>query len=184
MAPVILPRQLRTDRLLLRRWVGADRGAFAGLNADPRVMQYLPSCLDRRESDALVDRIEGHFDQHGFGLWALEIPGVVPFAGFVGLSIPAFHAPFTPCVEVGWRLGFEYWGCGYASEAARRVLAFGFDELGLGEIVSFTVSTNQRSRRVMERIGMRHDPREDFDHPQVSGNLQRHVLYRITAPGR
>lgn len=184
MARVSLPGELRTDRLLLRRWVAADREVFAALNADPRVTRYLPSPLDRYDSDALADRIERHFDHHGFGPWALEIPGVVRFAGYVGLSIPAFHASFTPCVEVGWRLAFDHWGCGYATEAARRALACGFDVLGLNEIVSFTATHNLRSRHVMERIGMRRNPQEDFDHPQVSGDLQRHVLYRISAPGR
>ncbi len=173
------PRELRTPRLLLRRWVTADRGTFAGLNADPRVMEYLPGVLDRKESDALVDRIEQHFDDHGFGLWAVEIPGVVPFAGFVGLSIPRFQAHFTPCVEVGWRLAVEHWRHGYASEAGRAAVVFGFEHLHLAEVVSFTVPENGRSRRVMERIGMVHWPADDFDHPNVPEPRRRHVLYRI-----
>jgi len=179
-----LPRELRTDRLLLRRWVAADRVPFASLNADPRVMEHLPAVLGAEESHALVDRIERHFDDHGFGLWALEIPGVVAFAGFVGLSIPGFEAHFTPCVEVGWRLAADHWGHGYATEAARRTVAFGFDHLHLKEIVSFTVPANHRSRRVMERIGMTHDLADDFDHPRVPERLRRHVLYRIRSTER
>ena len=114
-----LPRELKTDRLLLRRWAAADREPFAALNADPRVVEHLPAALSRRESDALAARIEAHFDEHGFGLWAVEVPGVAPFAGFTGLSIPAFRAHFTPCVEIGWRLAAPFWGRGYATEAAR-----------------------------------------------------------------
>ena len=174
--------EVRTARLVLRRWRRTDRPAFAALNADARVMEHLPSVLTRAESDALADRIDRHFENHCFGLWALEIPGVVPFAGFVGLAVPAFEAHFTPCVEIGWRLAAEYWGEGYATEAALAALAVGFGELGFDEVVSFTVPENLRSRRVMERIGMAHNPADDFDHPGVSAARQRHVLYRISAP--
>jgi RimJ/RimL family protein N-acetyltransferase len=176
-----LPAQLRTSRLLLRRWVAADREPFASLNADPRVMEHFPSALSRDESDARADRIEAHFAEHGFGLWAVEIPGITSYAGFVGLNIPRFDAHFTPCVEIGWRLAVPYWGRGYAIEAARAALAFGFETLKLDEIVSFTVPQNVRSRRVMERIGMTHDPAGDFDHPVLpeGHRLRRHVLYRI-----
>jgi len=173
------PRELQTPRLILRPWVAADRGTFAALNADPRVMEYLPGVLDSEESDALVERIEQHFEDHGFGLWALEIPGVVSFAGFAGLWIPRFQAHFTPCVEVGWRLAVEHWGHGYASEAGRAAVVFGFEHLNLAEVVSFTVPENRRSRRVMERIGMVHRPADDFDHPNVPEPRRRHVLYRI-----
>jgi len=139
-------------------------------------MEYFPRVLSQQESDDFASRIDEHFDRHGFGLWAVEVPGVVDFAGFVGLSIPRFVAPFTPCVEIGWRLATERWGRGYATEAARAALAFGFGELGLREIVSFTVPQNLRSRRVMEKIGMTHDHAGDFDHPTVG---TRHVLYRL-----
>jgi RimJ/RimL family protein N-acetyltransferase len=171
---------IRTERLLLRRWVPGDRESFAAINADPIVMEHFSSVLSRAESDALADRIDAHFDRHGFGLWALEIPGVVPFAGFVGLSVPGFEAHFTPCVEIGWRLAADQWRRGYATEAARAVLAFGFDTIGLDEIVSFTVPENVRSRKVMERIGMSHDAADDFDHPGLPGSdpFRRHVLYR------
>ena len=151
------------------------------MNANPRVTEYLPTPLTRQESDAFVARAEAHFEQHGFGHWAVEIFGVAPFAGFVGLSKPRFDAPFQPCVEIGWRFAAEHWGRGYATEGARAVLAFGFEVVGLEEIVSFTVPANTRSRRVMEKIGMTHNPRDDFDHPllPVGHPLRRHVLYRI-----
>jgi RimJ/RimL family protein N-acetyltransferase len=174
-----VPGKLQTPRLLLRRWLPTDRPAFAALNADARVMEYLPSVLTPAESDSLADRIELHFERHGFGLWALEIVGVVPFGGFVGLAVPSFEAHFTPCVETGWRLAAEHWGHGYATEAALAVLDVAFGDLALDELVSFTVPKNQRSRRVMERIGMTHNPADDFDHPALSEPLRRHVLYRL-----
>jgi len=147
-------------------------------------MEYFPSTLSRAESDALAARIDAHFSRHGFGLWAVEVPGVTPFAGFIGLSIPRFVAHFTPCVEIGWRLATAHWGRGYATEGAHAVLAFGFDTLGLDEIVSLAVVGNQRSRRVMEKIGMTHDPDDDFEHPGLPEGdpLRPHVLYRIRNP--
>ncbi|QRO01699.1 GNAT family N-acetyltransferase [Archangium violaceum] len=174
--------ELRTGRLLLREWRDADLASFAALNADPTVMEYMPSLLSREESDALATRIRDHFARNGFGLWALEVPGVTDFAGFVGLSIPTFQAPFTPCVEVGWRLARAHWGHGYATEAAREALRFGFEQRGLEEIVSFTVPANLRSRQVMERLGMHRTPAEDFDHPRLPAQhpLRRHVLYRLS----
>ena len=174
-----LPRELGTDRVRLRRWLATDRGAFAALNADVQVMEHFPSALSRDESDTLAARIEAHFEQHGYGLWAVEIPRVAPFAGFIGLSVPDFDAHFTPCVEIGWRLASEHWNRGYATEGAQAVLAFGFDTLGLDEIVSFTVPGNLPSRRVMEKIGMVHNPADDFDHPSLPEQHRRHVLYRI-----
>src|SRR5215467_2611377 len=172
------PDGLATERLVLRRWRPADWHPFAELNADARVMEYFPGVLSREESDALAKHIDGHFERHGFGLWAVEIPRVAPFAGFIGLSVPRFAAHFTPCVEVGWRLAAAYWGCGYATEGARAALVFGFEELDLREIVSFTVPENLRSRGVMEKTGMTRNPADDFDHPGVSGR-SRHVLYRL-----
>jgi ribosomal-protein-alanine N-acetyltransferase len=178
---VNLRAELDTDRLLLRRWRLEDRAAFARMNADPRVMEFFPKLLTREESDAAADRIEAHFQQHGFGLWAVEIPDVAAFAGFVGLATPRFEAAFTPCVEIGWRLAAEHWGRGYATEGARAALEFGFGKLGLTEILSFTAVDNVRSRRVMEKIGMTHCPADDFDHPLLPAGhpLSRHVLYRI-----
>jgi ribosomal-protein-alanine N-acetyltransferase len=172
---------LETERLVLRGWGGGDLAPFAALNADPAVMEHFPSLLSRAESDAVVRRVEEHFARHGFGLWAVEAPGVAPFLGFVGLSVPRFEAHFTPCVEVGWRLARAHWGHGFAPEAARAALRFGFEQAGLEQIVSFTVPANAKSRRVMEKIGMRHDAADDFDHPAlpVDHPLRRHVLYRI-----
>jgi RimJ/RimL family protein N-acetyltransferase len=166
---------------VLRPWRDADLVPFAALNADQRVMEFFPGVLNRSESEAQVARIRDHFDRHGYGAWAVEVPGVVEFIGYAGLGIPRFEAPFTPCVEVGWRLAFQHWGYGYATEAARAAIAFGFEKLRLDEIVSFTVPANLRSRRVMERLGMTHSPTEDFDHPLLpeGHRLRRHVLYRL-----
>jgi RimJ/RimL family protein N-acetyltransferase len=176
-----LPQELRTDRLLLRRWLPSDRPLFAQMNSDPRVMEFLPGPLSRQESDALADRIEDRFRQHGFGQWAVEVPGETPFAGFLGLSIPRFEAHFTPCIEIGWRLAAAYWNRGYATEGARAALDFGFRWLQAEEIVSFTVPLNVRSRRVMEKLGMTRSPSDDFDHPGLPEGhpLRRHVLYRL-----
>ena len=173
--------ELDTSRLLLRRWRDADREAFARINADPRVMEFFPALLTRPESDAAVSRINAHFDRHGFGLWALELRSTGKFIGFTGLSVPRFKAHFTPCVEIGWRLAADHWGAGLASEAARAVVDYGFVNLNLAEIVSFTSITNLRSRRVMEKLGMTHDPADDFDHPHLpeAHPLRRHVLYRM-----
>jgi RimJ/RimL family protein N-acetyltransferase len=174
------PPSLETGRLLLRHWRPADRPPFAAMNADPEVMEHFPARLTRAESDAFVDRIEAGFAEHGFGLWALEVRATGEFIGFTGLSVPSFQAHFTPAVEVGWRLVRPAWGHGYASEAARRALAVGFGDFGLPEVVSFTAVPNVRSQAVMRRIGMTHDPADDFDHPSLPGHrLQRHVLYRI-----
>lgn len=177
-----IPHELRTDRLLLRRWRPADREPLAALNADPQVMEFYPKTHTREESDAMVDRIEAHFEKHGFGMWAVEIPDVSPLAGFVGLAVPRFEAHFTPCVEIGWRLAVDYWGRGYATEAARAALACGFDELGLEEIVAMTVPANTRSRRVMEKLGMTYDPADDFDNPLIDEGhrFRPHVLYRVS----
>jgi ribosomal-protein-alanine N-acetyltransferase len=168
-------------RVRLRRWRNEDRAAFAVMNSDARVMEFFRSRLSRVDSDAMVDRIQKHFSEHGFGLWAIEVPGVAPFVGFAGLTWAQFSAHFTPCVEVGWRLAFEHWGHGYATEAARLALGHGFGTLALSEVVSFTSATNQRSRAVMERLGMRRDPAEDFDYPGFPEThpLRRHVLYRL-----
>ena len=172
---------LRTGRLLLRRWRPADRAPFAAMNADPEVMEHFPAPLTRAESDAMVERIEAGFAAHGFGLWALEVAGTGEFIGFTGLSVPGFDAHFTPAVEVGWRLARPAWGHGYASEAARRALAAAFEDYQLPGVVSFTSVTNVRSQAVMRRIGMTHDPADDFGHPSLppGHRLHRHVLYRI-----
>ena len=153
------------------------------MNADERVMEFFPKLLSRAESDTSVDGIQTHFARHGFGLWAVEVPDVASFIGFTGLAVPRFTAAFTPCVEVGWRLAFEHWRNGYATEAARLALAYGFETARLAEIVSFTTVANLRSRAVMTRLGMRRDPADDFDHPSLPDDhpLRRHVLYRIVS---
>jgi len=173
--------ELRTERLLLRGWTQSDRDAFALVNADPRVMEFLGEPLTHAQSDEMVDRIEAKFARDGLGFWAVEVPGVAPFIGMVGLAVPSFEAAFMPAVEIGWRLDADHWGRGYATEAARAALEFGFGTAGLREIVAFTTEANVRSRRVMERIGMTHDPRDDFGHPSVpaASPLHPHVLYRI-----
>jgi ribosomal-protein-alanine N-acetyltransferase len=175
---------LTTGRLLLRPWRDDDRAPFAALNADPRVMEFFPAVLARVESDRLVARIRLHLETHGFGLWAVEVPGVAPFIGFVGLMTVPPALPFAPAVEVGWRLAREHWGRGYATEAARAAVEFGFGVLGLAEIVSFTAQRNLPSRAVMERLGMVRSAAEDFDHPAIPAGhaLRRHVLYRLRAP--
>ena len=173
--------QLTTERLLLRGWRASDREPFAAMNADPEVMRHFPGVLDRAESDALVDRIGDHWRREGVGLWAVERNEDGRLLGFTGLSRMVFEAPFTPAIEVGWRLAREAWGQGYATEAARASLEYGFRELGLEEIVSFTVPANTRSRAVMERLGMTRDPGGDFEHPRipVGHPLRPHVLYRL-----
>lgn len=171
----------RTERLALRRWTEADRDPFAALNADPAVMEHLQGLLSREASDAFVDRIEAHWNAKGWGLWAIEVMGGDPFIGYVGLW-PADHLG-AGMVEVGWRLASEHWGRGYATEAAREALRFGFEEVGLEEIVSFTVPQNVRSWKVMERIGLVRDPSRDFDHSRVDAvaypHLVRHVFYGL-----
>lgn len=174
---------LRTERLLVREWRAEDRGPFAELNADPEVMEHFPAVLTRAESDVLADRIESRMAEDGFGFWALEVAGSGEFVGFTGMARTRFDSHFTPAVEIGWRLGRRSWGRGYASEAARAALAYGFTGLGLDEIVSFTAVGNVRSQAVMRRIGMLRDPEDVFEHPLVPEGhpLRRHVLYRLTA---
>ncbi len=172
---------LETPRLILRHWREADHEAFARMNADPKVMEFFPARLTRPQSEALVARIGAHFRKHGFGLFAAESRQDGNFAGFIGLSVPSFRARFTPCVEMGWRLLPEFWGQGLAPEGAREVARYAFESLQIKELVSFTVPENLRSRRVMEKLGMTHNPADDFNHPQLPPRhpLRRHVLYRL-----
>lgn len=176
-------KPIETERLILRPWQDTDYAPFAALNADPEVMRHFPKRLTRDESDALVDRIRARMAERGWGSFAVEVKGGDPFIGFVGPNVPPYAIPCGPCVEVGWRLARSAWGKGYATEAARAALAFGFESLGLAEIVAFTVVANARSRAVMERLGMSHDPVDDFDHPLIEeGNpMRRHVLYRLAS---
>lgn len=177
---------LRTPRLLLRPWRLQDREPFAALNADPEVMRHFPAPLDRATSDAFADRIGARLDDLGWGLWAVEVDGV--FAGFTGLNpVPEAVRDLLvgrPETEVGWRLARWAWSHGYATEAATAVLAFGFEQLALPEIVSFTARSNVRSRAVMQRLAMTRDPADDFDHPALAADspLRRHVLYRLARP--
>jgi ribosomal-protein-alanine N-acetyltransferase len=173
--------EVRTPRLLLRHWREDDLEPFAAFNADPEVMRHFPAPLTREQSDAFASRARAHIDVLGWGLWAVELHGA-PFIGFVGLSEARFEAHFTPAVEIGWRLAREHWGNGYATEGGRAALAFGFDELGLPEIVSFTTVANDRSRKVMERLGLIRDPAGDFGHPRLAPDdpLRPHVLYRLS----
>lgn len=175
---------METSRLRLRQWCDDDIAPFAKLNGDSRVMEYFPSTLTYDQSAQMVKSIQKHFDQYGFGLWAVELKEDSQFAGFIGLAVPRFTAFFTPCIEIGWRLAAPYWNQGYATEGARAVLDFGFDECNLNQIVSFTVPANIASRRVMEKIGMSYI--DNFDHPGLSDDdpLQRHVLYCITKSER
>jgi len=167
---------LRTSRLLLRPWRDEDIAAFFEMSADSGVMEYLPAA-----DEGWAARARAHWDEHGFGQWVVELPDEANFIGVVGLDIVGYEAPFTPAVEVAWRLARPYWGRGYATEAARAALDYGFGELGLQEIVALTVPANQRSRRVMERLGMTRRPEDDFDHPRMpEGPLRRHVLYRLS----
>lgn len=178
MKPIL---QLESARLVLRQWRDEDLPEFAAMSADPQVMRYFPALLTRLESAALIGRVRGHFNEYGFGLWALERKDTGAFIGFTGLSHVNFEAPFTPAVEIGWRLARRHWGLGFASEAAWTSLRVAFGQLGLEEVVSFTAQCNLPSEKVMQAIGMQRDPRGDFDHPRlpVGHELQRHVLYRI-----
>lgn len=176
---------LETERLILRGWRSSDRAPFAAMNADPRVMKFFPSPLSVEESNRLADRIGEHFERHGFGLCAVESRADGKFVGFIGLNAPSFEAHFIPCVEIGWRLAHSYWNKGLATEGARAVMGYGFAVLKLQEIVSFTTAANTASRRVMEKLGMTHDPSDDFEHPNLpSGHpLRPHVLYRLKKLG-
>jgi RimJ/RimL family protein N-acetyltransferase len=177
---------LRTSRLLLREWRDSDRAPFAEMNTDPLVMRYFPGLMDRRASDAFVDRLQELHRCLGYTLWVVEVVGsergTAPFAGFTGLMPPTFDLPFEhsePVAEVGWRLHPQWWGLGIATEGARAAITHGFDVVRLPEILSFTVVTNTRSRAVMERIGMR--PAGEFDHPRAQPDApwRRHALYRM-----
>ena len=172
---------ITTERLILRPWTPEDFEPFAKLNADPRVREYFPSVLSTEESNAQAAKISLFIQENGWGLWAVSVPGVAKFIGFIGLSQVSFTAPFTPAVEVGWRLAHEHWGKGYATEGAMAALKYGFETLKLKEIVSFTSVENRASRAVMEKIGMTHDGADDFDHPLLPEGhlLRRHVLYKI-----
>lgn len=176
-----MSKQYETDRLILRQWQESDRPIFREIETDPAVMEFYPKIRTEKEGKAFVDAQIKSIDEQGYGLWAVELKGTGEFIGYVGLIRweEGFH--FAPATEVGWMMAKKHWGKGYAPEAARKALQVGFQGLGLTEIVSMTAVVNKRSIRVMEKIGMSHDPADDFDHPRVQDNhpLQRHVLYRI-----
>lgn len=176
---------LTTERLVLRPWRASDREPFAAMNADPEVMEFFEATLTREESEAFADRIERGFEEHGgWGWFVIEHRASGAFLGFGGLARVRFEAHFTPAVEIGWRLARAAWGHGYATEAAREVVRFAFEELGLDEVVAFAVPANERSVAVMRRLGMTHDEAGDFDHPLLAADspLRRHVLYRLSSP--
>ncbi len=172
-----------TERLILRQWRAADREPFAALNADPRVMEHFPGLTTREQSDAFADGMEAHLGEHGWGLWAVERRDTGAFIGFVGLKPVADDLPVAPGTEVGWRLAHEHWGQGFATEGARAAVAYGFGELELDEIVSFTAASNVPSRRVMAKLGMQQDVAAGFDHPRFPDWPGRcHVVYRLARP--
>lgn len=172
---------LTTKRLLLRQWKASDLSLFAKMNADTRVMEYFSSTLSISESNALAEKIQKELKEKKYGLWAVEVLGVAPFIGFVGLHYQDFPGTFTPCIEIGWRLAYEHWGKGYAFEAASKVMQYSFQTLKLRELVSFTTAKNQRSRKLMERLGMTRRTEDNFEHPKLPGGhpLRPHVLYRL-----
>jgi RimJ/RimL family protein N-acetyltransferase len=174
---------LATPRLQLRSWRDEDLEPYAALNADPKVREFFPSLQTRQESAESMQYIRDHWAQRGFGLWAVEVIGGAPFIGFIGLNVPSFDGAFMPSVELGYRLAFDHWGRGYATEGARAAIAFGFTTVGLAEIVAMTAAGNERSRRVMTRLGMTRNAADDFGHPNIGVGhpLRRHVLYRLTA---
>lgn len=173
---------IETERLILREWRKEDLGPFSEINKDPIVMEYMLRCLTEAETESFYARIQEHFEKYGYGLFACELKATGDFIGFVGLYYLTFESAFTPCVEIGWRLSSDHWGKGYATEGAKAVLKAAFEEYGLKEIVSCTAESNFRSRKVMEKIGMKQDLKGNFYHPSVpKGNpLSLHVLYRIT----
>lgn len=180
-----MSQTLTTPRLTLRPWREDDLAPFATLTADPRVMEYFPAPLTREESDQLALKLKAHLEEKGWGIWAATVTDTGEFIGFIGIKeVTKEHlpAPFTPAVEVAWRLAHPHWGHGYATEGARAALHYGFTTLHLPEIVAYTAEINLRSRRVMEKLGMHRDPKDDFDHPKLpeGHRLRAHVLYRLT----
>ncbi|GBU13801.1 GCN5 family N-acetyltransferase [Enterobacterales bacterium] len=180
--PVVIPGiEITTPRLVMRQWCEEDLAPFAAMNADPKVMEYFPATLTREQSDDMAQRCSALIAERGWGIWALETREDGKFIGFLGLHTPGYNLPFTPCVEIGWRLCADAWGKGLASEAARAAFDVGFNRLNLNEIVAFTALPNIRSQALMQRMGMSLSPDENFDHPAVEAGswLQEHCLYRL-----
>jgi len=179
------PLELHTRRCVLRQWKDSDLAPWAEMNADAEVRRHFPSLHSAEQAGAEAQRCREAIAQRGWGMWALELPGEFAFAGFVGLNVPHYDAPFVPAVEIGWRLTRAAWGHGYATEAAQAALEFAFTRLALSEVIAIAVPDNEASLRVMRRLGMVHDAAGDFDHPRIEAGhpLRRHVLYRASAPG-
>jgi RimJ/RimL family protein N-acetyltransferase len=175
---------LKTGRLSLRRWIAGDEDGFIQMNQDREVMEFFPRTLTPAESLAMIDRIRAFFESNGYGLFAVELCATREFLGFTGFSRPSFESYFTPCTEIGWRLKKAAWGKGYATEAASACLRYGFDELHMDKIYSWTAVINTRSERVMQKIGMTRAG--EFDHPGIEPGhaLRPHVLYQLAAPVR
>jgi len=176
-----MPIKIETPRLILRQWRDADLDAWAEMNADPRVMEFFPALYDRARAEGTAASMREEIERDGYGFWAVEIKATGAFAGMIGLNEITYDIPVHPKREVGWRLAFDAWGHGYATEGARAALQFAFGKLGWPEVVAFTAAINERSQRVMDRLGMTRDPAADFDHPRVepSSPLRPHVLYRV-----
>jgi RimJ/RimL family protein N-acetyltransferase len=173
--------ELRTARLLLRRWRPSDLEPLSAINADPEVMEFFPATLVREQSAAQIEESELALDTYGYGRWAVELCGERALVGRVGPLPVEDDLPFFPGVELGWSLAREFWGRGIATEAAMAVCEYAFHTLGLDELLAYTAARNLRSRAVMERLGMRRDPAEDFAYPHLAAEdpLAPHVLYRL-----
>lgn len=171
-----------TERLRMRRWVAADLDPLVEMSNDERVMEHFPSLMTRAQCELMMSLVNQELEERGFGLWGLERRDTGAFIGYTGLHEVSFDTSFTPAIEVGWRLAYDAWGQGFATEAARRALEIGFQAHALPEIVSFTIPENVRSQAVMRRLGMRRDKAGDFDHPRHldDDRIRRHILYRLT----
>ena len=171
---------LKTERLILRQWTNDDLASFSNISGDAEVMEFYPKPLTEEEGYSLGARFQSLINERGWGFWAIEIPGQKKFIGFVGLHIPKENLPFSPCVEIGWRLAKEYWNQGYATEAAQESLSYAFAKLNLNEVVSFTTLANLRSQAVMQKIGMSNTG-DNFMHPDIDVTHPQceHVLYKI-----
>ncbi|MBX9770450.1 MAG: GNAT family N-acetyltransferase [Candidatus Obscuribacterales bacterium] len=174
--------QLETERLFLRHWQESDVEPFCAITSDPEVRRYYPNVLSASETKTLVVRIKAHFEKENFGLWSVELKSTGEFIGYTGLQKPTIEAHFMPCVEIGWTIAKKHWGNGYAPEAAAKALEDGFTRIGLDEIVSFTTVSNDKSIRVMEKLGMTRNPKDDYSHPLLPQGhpLKPHVLFRLS----
>ena len=172
---------LQTERLILRTWEEFDFYAMTSINMDSKVCEFLPGTVNRDDTKAAIARWQKHYHDKGYTLYAVELKSTHEMIGFLGLMTPSFEAHFTPAVEIGWRLASKHWNQGYATEGAKAVLHYAFTQIGLDEVVSFTVVNNLASQRVMEKIGLKHNPIDDFEHPNLDKDspLKRHVLYRL-----